>query len=143
MKHPSAETEIHIPFYDLDPMQIVWHGNYFKYFELARCAVLDRIRYGYSEMLDSGYTWPLIEANARFVRPARLGQRVVCRAEIVEYENRLKICYEIRCRTTNERLTKGYSVQVAVNARTGEMMLASPQVMLDRVRIFHEENAGN
>ena len=33
----SSEIEIKIPFYDLDPMNIVWHGNYIKYLEQARC----------------------------------------------------------------------------------------------------------
>ncbi len=25
-----------LPFHDLDPMRVVWHGNYMKYFEIAR-----------------------------------------------------------------------------------------------------------
>ncbi len=38
-----AETEIEVPFYDLDPMGVVWHGNCFRYFELARCALVERV----------------------------------------------------------------------------------------------------
>ena len=32
----SSEIEIKIPFYDLDPMNIVWHGNYIKYLESSK-----------------------------------------------------------------------------------------------------------
>ena len=38
----SVSTEIEVPFYDIDPMDIVWHGNYIKYFEVARCALLKK-----------------------------------------------------------------------------------------------------
>ena len=39
----SAEVEIEIPFHDVDSMKIVWHGNYAKYFEIARCALFESI----------------------------------------------------------------------------------------------------
>ena len=39
----STEIEISPAFHDLDPMNIVWHGHYIKYLELARCALLARL----------------------------------------------------------------------------------------------------
>lgn len=36
----NTEIKIKVPFYDLDPMNIVWHGNYVKYMEEARCDFL-------------------------------------------------------------------------------------------------------
>lgn len=45
-QHPiSAEYVVEVPFFDLDPMHIVWHGNYVKYFEEARCQLLRTIDY--------------------------------------------------------------------------------------------------
>jgi len=32
----SAEIALQIQFYDLDPMEIVWHGRYVEYLENAR-----------------------------------------------------------------------------------------------------------
>lgn len=43
-----AEVEMQVQFFDLDPMQIVWHGNYVKYLEVVRCALLDKIDYNLS-----------------------------------------------------------------------------------------------
>ena len=51
----SAETIIEIPFHDVDMMEIAWHGHYVKYFEIARCKLLDKIEYNYSQMRDSGF----------------------------------------------------------------------------------------
>lgn len=42
--------EIEVPFFDVDSMHIVWHGNYVKYLETARCAFLSAIGYDYNEM---------------------------------------------------------------------------------------------
>jgi len=46
----ACEVEIEVPFFDVDLMEIVWHGHYLKYFEVARCALLDKIGYNYMQM---------------------------------------------------------------------------------------------
>ena len=130
----SAEAEIEVPFFDVDPMRVVWHGHYVKYFEVARCALLRRIDYDYPQMQESGYLWPVVEIHLRYARPARYGQRVTAQARLLEYENRLKIGYVISDRATGERLTKGWSLQVAVDATTQELQFVSPQVLIDKVR---------
>ena len=64
----EAEVDIDVPFHDLDPMQIVWHGRYAQYFEIARCALLDQIGYGYDAMRESGYAWPIIDMRIQYVQ---------------------------------------------------------------------------
>ena len=130
----SAEVEIEIPFFDVDPMMVVWHGHYVKYFELARCALLRSIDYDYPEMQASGYLWPVVELHLRYVNPARYGQRATAQARLLEFENRLKIGYLITDRASGQRLTKGYSVQVAVDAASRELQFVSPRVLIDKVR---------
>lgn len=132
-KLPSVQVSIKVPFFDVDPMHVVWHGHYLKYFELARCELLDSIDYGYREMEKSGYGWPVIDVHVRYVKSATLGQQLICTARLVECENRLKIAYEIHCATTGARLTKGHSVQVAVRLADGEMQLVSPRILLDKL----------
>jgi acyl-CoA thioester hydrolase len=130
----SAEVEIEIPFYDVDPMQVAWHGNYVKYFEVARCAMLRRIDYDYPQMEKSGYHFPVVEIYLKYVNAARFGQVVVAKAEVLEYENRLKIGYRITDRASGQRLTKGWSVQVAIDARTRELQFVSPRILIDKMR---------
>ncbi|MNJ18514.1 Thioesterase superfamily protein [compost metagenome] len=114
-------------------MLVVWHGHYVKYLEVARCALLDKLDHNYLQMRDSGYAWPVIDLQLRYVRGATFGQRLNVRASLVEWENRLKINYLISDAATGERMTRASSVQVAVEIASGEMQLASPQVMLDAV----------
>jgi len=129
----ANEIELTPAFHDLDPMAVVWHGHYLKYFELARCALLQRFDYDYLDMRDSGYVWPIVDMRTKYVRSARLGQRLKIRAEIVEWENRLKIEYLVRDALTGQILTKAHSIQVAVEVSTGEMQYVSPPVLLQRL----------
>jgi acyl-CoA thioester hydrolase len=130
----SAEVEIEIPFFDVDPMAVAWHGHYVKYFEVARCAMLRKIDYDYPKMHASGYMFPVVELYLKYVNAARYGQLVLVAAEVLEYENRLKIGYRIRDKASGQRLTKGWSVQVAVDAKTNELQFVSPKILLDKLR---------
>ena len=133
---PEAEVRLTIPFHDVDVMEIVWHGHYAKYFEIARCALLDKVAYNYVEMKASGYAWPIIELKSRYIKPARFGQDILVRAQIAEYELRLKIDYLIVDAETGNRLTRGHTVQVAVDLERQELLLASPPVLLEKLGVL-------
>jgi len=129
----EAETEIEIPFYDVDSAGIVWHGNYVKYFEIARCALLDKLNYNYIDMTESGFFWPVIDIRLRFISPAKFKQKIIVRSSIKEWENRLKISYLIVDTETGNRIIRGYSIQVAVDIKSGEMLFASPPVLFKKL----------
>jgi len=127
------DTEVLVPFFDVDTMHVVWHGHYVKYLEVARCALLDKLGHNYTHMLESGYAWPVIDLQLRYVRGAVFGQRINVRASLVEWENRLKIDYLITDKATGERLTRASTVQVAVRIEDREMQLACPKVFVEAV----------
>jgi acyl-CoA thioester hydrolase len=129
----SAEVLIQVPFHDVDLVGIVWHGHYAKYFEVARCALLETFDYNYDRMLISGYAWPVIDLHLRYVKPAQFGQKILVRATLLEWENRLRIGYQVTDQASGERLTRGESVQVAVSIATREMCLVSPDVLFERL----------
>jgi acyl-CoA thioester hydrolase len=84
-------------------------------------------------MRDAGYAWPIIDLQLRYMRGAKFGQRLTVRADLVEWENRLKINYLITDAATGERMTRASSVQVAVEIASLEMQLASPTVFVHAV----------
>ena len=98
--------EIEVQFFDVDAMHIVWHGNYVKYLETARCAFLSAIGYDYNEMARQGYSWPIVQMNLKYIRPARFGQKIRVDMEIVEIESCLRIDYTIYDAETNEKLNR-------------------------------------
>ncbi len=139
MSKPSsrwfAETETQVQFYDLDPMEVVWHGHYVNYLEIVRGVLLDTIDYNYGQMKASGYLWPVIDLHVRYAAPATYGQRLKLRAEIVEWENRLKISYLITDAASGRRLARATTTQVAVEIASHEMCFVSPPVLLQKLGV--------
>jgi acyl-CoA thioester hydrolase len=131
----SHEIEVVPAFYDIDPMEIVWHGHYVKYLELARSALLRKFDYDYPRMRASGYAWPIVDMRLKYVRPAELGQRLIVRAEVLEWENRLRIGYRIRDAATSRKLTEASTIQVAVDLATREMLYVCPGVLWQRLGV--------
>lgn len=128
-----VDSEVLVPFFDVDSMDVVWHGHYVKYLEVARCALLDRLGHNYMDMRAEGYVWPVIDLQLRYVRAARFGQRLRVRADLVEWQNRLKVNYLVSDADSGQRMTRASTVQVAVRIADGEMQLASPQSFVDAV----------
>jgi acyl-CoA thioester hydrolase len=134
----EASIEVRIPFHDVDSAGVVWHGHYFKYLELARCALLDKIGYNYTQMNESGYVWPVVDLNARFSRPIIYDQLVKVVARLEEWEYRLKIGYQI-LDLEGQECGRGKTIQVPVSLQTRELMVGSPKVLLDRMEALLEQ----
>ena len=129
----SATAIITVPFHDLDPMGVCWHGNYVKYLEQARGELMRMIDYDYPQMLESGYYWPVIDLTIRYVRVLEYGQVVKVQATLVEYENYLKVKYLLTDADTGHKITKAMTTQVAVEKHSMEMQMVSPLVLRQKL----------
>jgi len=130
----SAEVTIGIQFYDLDPMRIVWHGNYPRFLEQARAALFDKISFGYREMAQSGFAWPIVELRIKYVRPINPGHAIKVTATLTEYENRLKTSYVITDAATGEVCTKAHTIQVTVDRASNELCFETPEALVEKIR---------
>lgn len=129
-----TEMDMVIPFHDVDSMGITWHGNYLRYFEVVRCLLLDKLGYNYRTMQQSGYAWPIVDVQVKYVKSSTFDQKIKVIAAIVEWENRLRINYQIVDAQTNARITKGYTIQAAVDITTEELCFVTPEVFQEKVR---------
>lgn len=135
-----AETEIIIEFHDLDPLKVVWHGNYINYFETGRRCLLEKIGFDYYEMEKSGYAFPVIEVSVKYLGSLRYKDRACIKSILDEYENRLRIRYEIRNVHTGQITTKGVSTQMAYDMRNNDSCFVCPQILIDKVEaVIREE----
>ncbi len=138
-KELTIDMPIKAEFYDVDSMNIVWHGNYLKYYEQARCALLDKIGYNYNEMKQSGYAWPVVKIELKYMRPIEFNQEFRIKATLKEYENRIAISYLIYDLQSGKKINRGRSTQMALDIKTGESLFVSPKVFTDRVIKLLEE----
>lgn len=132
----SITVEHTVAFNELDPMNVVWHGNYANYFEKARAALLCKIGMGYAKMKEYGYAWPVVKLNCKYIRSARLGQRLTIHAGITEYHNTITMKFTICDAETGDLLTKGETMQMAVNLTSGETCMVSPPCLLECIENY-------
>lgn len=123
-----------VPFFDVDAMHIVWHGNYVKYLEMARCDFLASIGYDYNEMGKQGFSWPIVRMDFKYIKPAVFGQTIRIEMAIVEIESCLRIDYTIFDDATNIKLTQASTTQAAVSLATGQLQYQTPDSWLQAVQ---------
>lgn len=130
----SESFEFKVPFFDVDSMDIVWHGHYCKYMELARCELLDKIGYNYLAMKASGFGFPIVDLQIKYIKPLLFEQRVRVEATLAEWQYRLKINYVFYDVASGDKLTKAHTIQAAVDQSTGLLRLESPPQLLKKVQ---------
>lgn len=123
----ETETIIKVEFYDLDPMGIVWHGNYIKYIEQARCDLLERLGYSYVDIKKDGFAYPIAKMEAKFIKPAYFRQELKVIAALEEYEPALSIKYTIFDAQTGEKIFAAKTMQICINATTMESVYTVPE----------------
>ena len=134
MTEHQADVVLTVSFHDCDPMGVVWHGNYFRFFEVAREALLRSINYSYAEMAASGYVWPVVDTRVKYRHPLRCEETSRVSARITEFENRLRIDYEVR-NAAGQITTKAHTLQVAVEQESQAMCFVSPDILLERLGV--------
>jgi len=128
----TAKVGMRVPFHDVDPAHVVWHGRYFKYFEEARRTLLEELDYSYEAMMKSGFIWPIADATVRYVRPLMLDQRFEVTAALREWELRMVIDYRI-VSEDGVLYTKGRTVQVPIDAATMELCFGTPDELIAKI----------
>lgn len=122
-----AKTEIKVRFSEVDSMQVVWHGEYVRYFEDGRETFgLLYPGIGYMDFYSNGYTAPIVDLQLQYLRPLSINDTATVEIRYIETES-AKLCfeYEIRKNSDGEIVARGRSVQVFIDAM-GSLCLTNP-----------------
>jgi len=124
----STNVRLKVPYYDVDLMQVVWNGNYLKYFEVARQALfrecgVDLHRY----MQEKRYVFPVIRSMVKHIRPLRLDDEFICTAVLKEARVKIVLDFEIKLISNGRVCAKGQSEQVALLVPEMEMAFKIPE----------------
>jgi acyl-CoA thioester hydrolase len=123
----SAEVRLKVPFHDLDPAQIVWHGNYLRYFDMARFALFKDAGVDlYDYFTGKRYAFPVIRTSTKHIAPLRYGDEFICRAKVLEARIKISLDFEIRLAGSGLVCTRGRGDQVAVKMPEMELQLEIP-----------------
>ncbi|MFO8049607.1 MAG: thioesterase family protein [Desulfosudaceae bacterium] len=123
----SCELTFEVPFHDMDPMQVMWHGNYYKYFDITRDALFRKLGVDlYHVYQDTRFIFPIIRTSVKHVFPLRFRDEFICRATLMDVSHKITIGFEIRLTEQNRISARGKSEQVAVKIPEMETMFKIP-----------------
>lgn len=118
--------EFQVPFYDLDGIQMVWHGNYVKYMEDAREKFGAKYGFEYLHIFNSGYTAPVVDMHIKYRNSARISDTL--RMSITYIPTRaakMVFRYVIERPSDNVIIIEAETTQLFVS-RSGEFEPANP-----------------
>jgi acyl-CoA thioester hydrolase len=129
MAQPVAATvTLKVPYYDVDLMQIVWHGNYLKYFEVARQALFKKCGVDMQHYTgNTGYVFPVVRSMIKHISPLRFDDEFTCTAILREARVRIVLDFEIKLTSNGKLCVKGWTEQVAVLLPEMEMSFQIPE----------------
>ncbi len=131
-KKLTHSTELEVKFSEADPLGIVWHGHFIRYFEDGREAFGNAYGLRYLDFYRSDIVVPIVKINCDYKRILRYGHRI--RLETT-YEDcaaaKLLFHYAIYDVDNNEKVATGSSVQVFMHKETLELMWTLPGFMID------------
>ena len=128
----ETSVELEVPFHDVDAMRVVWHGHYFKYFEVARTALLRARGLDAGDLVGIRYQLVVIESHCRHTMALRYGDRFRTSAWFRDYARRLMIGYEIRNLASGRRAARGHTALATLN-EAGELLLETPPEIILRI----------
>ena len=120
----SSKYELTVSFEDLDPMNVVWHGNYMRYMEQARCDLFAKLNYTYIDMKNDGVAYPIAKMETKFIKPAEFGDKLTVETFIIQIEPTLEIKYKIY--KNNDKIFEAKTMQIAVDINSRESIFEAP-----------------
>lgn len=124
----SFEIQLKVPFHDLDPMQVVWHGNYFKHFDQARFGLFEKAGIDlYRYQLEKQFLFPITKNAIKHIAPLGPNDDFICKATVTEARYKIAMAFEIRLATTGKLCARCTSEQVAVKTPSMELEFEIPK----------------
>ncbi len=127
MKKLITRTEVLVRFNEADPLGIVWHGHYIRYFEDGREAFGIMHGLSYLDVYKHGFVIPVVSVQCDFKRSLRYGDKVIVETKYIPCEAaKMKFTYRLFNAATDELVATGSSVQVFLDKNESVLQLANP-----------------
>ena len=124
--------EVQVFHHDTDAYKIVWHGNYLKWYEEARCEMCEKLGLPLNKVeKEEGIIFPLVNVNLRYKNPAKLYDSLVIETSLKEF-SRTKLVFEqiIKEKTSQNICNIAEITAVAVDTN-GKLIRKLPQFIIE------------
>jgi acyl-CoA thioester hydrolase len=118
---------MNVRFNEADPLGIVWHGHYVRYFEDGREDFGKTFGLSYLDFYKQGIAVPVVSVQCQYKKPLRYGDQMIIETTCVNLRSaKLRFEYKIFDATTNALVADGSTTQVFVDVKTFELQLTNP-----------------
>ena len=131
-----SETTVRVRYAETDQMNVVYHGNYAQYFEVGRAESIRKMGLTYKDMEAMGISMPIIEWQAKFIRPAHYDDLLTIKTLLKELPTDHRIEFHQEVYNEKEKLlTTGKVVLYFINMITKEKT-NMPEMLRDKLEVF-------
>ena len=130
-----ASVEVRVRYEETDKMGIVYHANYFTWFEVARIELLDAMGCPYLSLEEDGLFLPVLSCKADFHSPAHFDDRL---RVVVKIEDsplvRIRADYEVL--REEQLLATGETTHAFLS--TEGKVVRPPEKFMEKARAFEK-----
>lgn len=132
----SSETQIRVRYGETDQMGFLYYGYYALYYEVGRAEAIRQIGFTYKELEALGIHMPVVELNAKYLRPARYDDLITVRTILKELPTSSVIQFHSELyNEAGELLNKGVTTLVFYDPVARKKVGLHPE-MHDRLKPF-------
>ena len=132
----TTSTQIRVRYAETDQMGVVYHSNFFPYFESARAESIRALGFTYADMEKLGVIMPVVEVHCRYLRPARYDDLLTIRTLLKELPTHHKIEFHHEVfNEKDEQLAIGRIVLYFMEAMTMKKT-TMPAALLEKIQPY-------
>lgn len=127
MNQLSHTVEVLIRFNEADPLGIVWHGHYIRYFEDGREAFGKQYGIGYMDFINHDIVVPIVHTECNYKRSLKFGDKVIIEAIFIPCDAaKIIFNYKLYKKSDNVLVATGTTTQVFLDKETQTLQLTNP-----------------
>src|SRR5205085_8277879 len=113
-----CEVRLRVRYAETDQMGVVYHANYFVWFEVGRVELLRQLGFSYRDMeQDDGCFIAVVDARCRYKAPARYDDEVIVRTHLKNVrESLVHFGYELLRAADGSLLAEGETTHIVTDS---------------------------
>ncbi len=132
----SSETQVRVRYAETDQMGVVYHGNYFAYFETARAEAIRGLGFTYADIERSGIVMPVVDVHCRYLRPARYDDLLTITTALKELPGKHKIEFHHEVFNEKKELLASGKITLFFMEASGMKKAAMPEALRKAIQPY-------
>lgn len=131
-----TETQIRVRYAETDQMGVVYHSNFFPYFEASRAESIRQLGFTYADMEKMGVIMPVVDVHCRYLRPAKYDDLLTVKTILKELPVHHKIEFHHEVYNEQDELLAVGKIILYFMEANGMKRTAMPAQLLEKLQSY-------